>query len=298
MGTDTHQDEVVSVEDDDEREDRRLIEQVRAGDAAALETLIRRHQAFVFNLAVRMLYSPQDAEDATQEILVKVVTKLSGFEGRSQFRTWLYRIATNHLLNMKRGRMEPEVMSFADYGRRLDEAPNLDLPDAREVPVDVKLFVQEARIACTSGMLLCLDREQRLAYVLGEILGVKDAAAAEILELSREAFRQRLSRARRDLHSFLSGQCGLMNKANPCRCAKKARAFMHPGYLDPKNLLFARKHLRLMREMAPGRADHMDGYSDLGAEIYRAHPFYEPNDLAARVRQLVESPAFRSTFEV
>jgi RNA polymerase sigma factor (sigma-70 family) len=297
MATDTHQGDSVSCEDD-EREDRALVEQAKAGDAAAPEALVRRHQAFIFNLAVRMLYCPQDAEDATQEILIKVVTKLSTFEGRSRFRTWLYRIATNHLLNMKRGRMEPQVTSFADYGQSLDESPELDLPDPREVPVDVKLLVDEARIGCTSGMLLCLDREQRLSYVLGEILGVKDTVAAEILDLTRDAFRQRLSRARRDLHSFLNNQCGLMNKANPCRCEKKTRAFIRAGYMDPKNLLFAREHLRLVREVAPERCDDIDDYNDLGAEIYRAHPFYEPKDLAARVREVVESPGFRSTFNV
>ncbi len=298
MTIDNLQDDLTQPEDDGDREDRGLIDRAKAGDAAALEALVRRHQAFVFNIAVRMLYCPQDAEDATQEILIKVVTKLSTFEGRSRFRTWLYRIATNHLLNMKRGRMEPEMMSFADYGRGLDNTADLDLPDPREVPVDVKLLVDEARIGCTSGMLLCLDREQRLAYVLGEILGLKDTAAAEILELSRDAFRQRLARARRDLHSFLSGQCGLMNKANPCRCEKKTRAFMQAGYVDPKKLLFAREHLRVMREVAPARSDDIDDYNQLGAEIYRAHPFYEPSDLAARVREVVESPGFRSTFEV
>jgi RNA polymerase sigma factor (sigma-70 family) len=298
METDARQNATVSPEDDDEREDRALIEQAKGGNAAALEALVRRHQAFVFNLAVRMLYCPQDAEDAAQEILIKLVTKLSTFEGRSRFRTWLYRIATNHLLNMKRGRMEPETMTFSDYGRGLDETPDLDLPDSREMPVDAKLFIEEARIACTSAMLLCLDREQRLAYVLGEILGVTDAVAAEILELSRDAFRQRLARARHDLHSFLNDKCGLLNKANPCRCAKKARGFMQAGYIDPKNLLFARERVRLVREVAPARCSDVDGYDDLGVEIYRDHPFYEPEDLAVRVREVVESPAFRETFEV
>jgi RNA polymerase sigma factor (sigma-70 family) len=289
----------VSVEDEGEREDRELIARANAGEAAALEALVRRHQAYcIFNIAVRMLYCPQDAEDATQEILIKVVTKLSTFEGRSRFRTWLYRIATNHLLNMKRGSMEPAVTTFADYARSLDEAAELDLPDPREVPVDVKLLVEEARIGCTSGMLLCLDREQRLAYVLGEILGLTDAQAAEILELSRDAFRQRLARARRDLHRFLEGQCGLVNKANPCRCDKKTRSFIQAGLIDPKNLLFARERLRLMREAAPARCAEVDQYSGLGSEIYRNHPFYEPRDLAARVREVVESPGFRRTFEV
>jgi RNA polymerase sigma factor (sigma-70 family) len=53
-----------------------------------------------------MLHHPQDAEDATQEILIKVLTRLSSFEGRSSFRTWLYRIVVNHVLNMKRGQEE------------------------------------------------------------------------------------------------------------------------------------------------------------------------------------------------
>jgi len=283
--------------DDEEAQDRALVERAQRGDAEALEALVRRHQSFVFNLAVRMLYCPQDAQDASQEILIKVVTKLSTFEGRSRFRTWLYRIATNHLLNMKRGRNEMEV-TFSEYGLGLDQTPDLDPPDPREVPVDVRLVVDEARIGCTSGMLLCLDRQQRMAYVLGEILGVTDVVAAEILELSRDAFRQRLSRARRDLGRFLEEKCGLMSPANPCRCAKKARGFIRKGYLDPGKLLFASERLRLVREVAPARADEIDGYQDLGAEIYRNHPYYQPSDLAARVREVVRDPTFRRTFEI
>jgi RNA polymerase sigma factor (sigma-70 family) len=245
-----------------------------------------------------MLYHPEDAEDATQEILVKLITKLSTFEGRSRFRTWLYRIATNHLLNMKRGRSESETLTFSEYARGLDETPELDLPDPRELPIDTRLFLDEARIGCASGMLLCLSREQRLAYVLAEMLGVTDVVAAEILELSREAFRQRLARARRDLHSFLKDECGLMDPANPCRCARKARGFVQAGYMDPENLLFARERVRLVREVAPARSAAIDEYQDLGAAIYRDHPFYEPADIAARVRAVVEDPAFRNTFEI
>jgi hypothetical protein len=199
---------------------------------------------------------------------------------------------------MKRGRSESETLTFSEYARGLDQTPALDLPDPRELPIDIRLFLDEARIGCTSGMLLCLNREQRLAYVLAEILGVTDVVAAEILELSREAFRQRLARARRDLHNFLRDKCGLMNPANPCRCAKKARGFVQAGYMDPKHLLFARERVRLVREVTPARCDEMDEYQDLGAEIYRAHPFHEPADIAARVREVVEDPAFRSTFEV
>src|SRR5713226_8088848 len=99
-----------------DREDQNLVLRSRSGDRNALEELIQRHQAWIYNIAVRMLFHPQDAEDATQEILVKVLTRLASFEGRSSFRTWLYRVAFNNLLNMKRGREEQKSISFSVYG--------------------------------------------------------------------------------------------------------------------------------------------------------------------------------------
>src|SRR6266542_2448472 len=194
-----------------------------------------------------MVYLPQDAEDAPQQILVKLITKLSTFGGKSSFRTWLYRIVVNHVLNMKRGRADAAGWTFTRYGDSLDATPDMDLPDPRSVPADVQLLVDEARIGCTSGMLLCLDREQRLIYVLGEIFGVTDVVGGEILDISRENFRQKLSRARRDLHSFMQNQCGLINTSNPCRCARKTKGFAEAGYLDPHHLVFAHERVTRVR---------------------------------------------------
>src|SRR6202790_2659023 len=86
-----------------------LVERAKNGDRVALEKLVLRHQAWIYNIAVRMVFQPQDAEEVTQEVLIKVITKLSTFQGDSQFRTWLYRIATNHVLNMKRRSAETKV---------------------------------------------------------------------------------------------------------------------------------------------------------------------------------------------
>src|SRR6202045_4721713 len=204
-----------------DHEDQNLVMRARSGDRPALEELIQRHQGWIYNIAVRMLYHPQDAEDATQEILVKVLTRLSSFEGRSSFRTWLYRVAFNHLLNVKRGREELKITTFSAYGDALDNTPDLELPDRKGASPDTNLLVTEAMLACTSGMLLCLDREQRLTYILGAILSVSDSVGADVLEITAESFRQRLTRARRDLRNFMNDKCGLVNKSNPCLCAKK-----------------------------------------------------------------------------
>ncbi|HEV8711732.1 MAG TPA: RNA polymerase sigma factor [Candidatus Binatia bacterium] len=276
-----------------DREDRALVVRARSGDREALEELVRHHQGWIYNLAVRMLYHPQDAEDATQEILLKALTRLASFEGRSSFRTWLYRIVVNHVLNMKRGRVEHASTSFRSYGDALDNTPDLELPDPSSVPADVRLLVAEAMIGCVSGMLLCLDREQRLIYILGEIFAVTDTVAAELLEISCENFRQRLARARRDLHNFMNDKCGLVNRANPCRCAKKTRGFIQAGHVDPERLLFAHDHIRQVREVVPKAYETIRTLDDQCADIYRQHPFYESPDLVPMLRRLVESPDFR-----
>src|ERR1700724_1831042 len=200
-----------------DHEDQALVMRTRSGDREALEHLLERHQGWIYNIAVRMLYHPQDAEDATQEILLKALSRLSSFEGRGSFRTWLYRIVVNHLLNMKRGRVEHASLDFAFYGEALDNTPELELADPKSASPDTDLLVTEAMISCTSGMLLCLDREQRLTFILGAIFGVSDTVAAELLEITPDNFRQRLARARRDLRTFMHDQCGLVNQANPCR---------------------------------------------------------------------------------
>jgi RNA polymerase sigma factor (sigma-70 family) len=279
-------------------EDRALVRQARGGDREALEQLITRHQAWIYNIVLRMVYLPQDAEDATQEILVKLITKLSTFAGNSSFRTWLYRIVVNHVLNMKRVKADMVGWTFARYGDSLDATPDLNLPDPRAVPVDVQLLVDEARIGCISGMLLCLDREQRLIYILGEIFGVTDVIGAELLAISRENFRQKLTRARRDLHNFLHDKCGLVNQANPCRCAKKTQSFMKAGFVDPQNLLFARKHVTRVRDVAGKKREDLDALDDAYAELHRDHPFHEPASFVTSLRALINGTAFRSTLEL
>src|SRR5689334_4548778 len=270
-----------------------LLSRIREGDRGALEAVVERHQAWIYNIVLRMVYLPEDAEDATQEVLIKLVTKLSTFEGRSSFRTWLYRIVVNHVLNMKRARAEVAEWTFERYGSGLENAPDRELPDQASVPADVRLLVDEARISCTSGMLLCLDREQRLVYILGEIFGVSDVVGAELLEIERENFRQRLARARRDLHSFMHDKCGLVNQSNPCRCAKKTRGFIQAGYVDPTNLLFAREHVQQVREVVHTTAAALAEVDGQYAEVFRGHPFHEPVDLVPVLRAFLDRPEFK-----
>ncbi len=147
-------------------------------------------------------------------------------------------------------------------------------------------------------MLLCLDREQRLVYILGEIFGVTDAVGAELLEISRDSFRQKLARARRDLHAFLHDKCGLVNEANPCRCAKKTQGFAKAGYLNPEKLLFARERIITVRELAAKKIDDLEALDDAYGAIYREHPFHDAPDFVASLRALLDQAGFKSLLEL
>jgi RNA polymerase sigma factor (sigma-70 family) len=278
----------------DDSTDNVLVQQAIGGDRAALEKLILRHQAWIYNIALRMVFFPHDAEEVTQEVLVKVVTKLSTFQGECAFRTWLYRIAANHVLNMKRQAAEVRATTFADYGAAIEGTPDFELPDLKSVPVEVPLLVEEAKNGCTLGMLLCLDRKQRLIFTLGEIFGASDTVAAEVLELSTDNFRQSLSRARRDLYHFMNNQCGLVNQNNPCRCPKKTRGFIQAGHVDPQQLMFVPQHFERVRDVVPETIRAIEDVVERQhAEIFRDHPFLQPPNQIDWLRRILQTDNLR-----
>lgn len=284
---------------DDDLQDVELVSLANSGDRDALERLILRHQAWIYNIAVRMVFAPQDAEEVTQEVLIKAVTRLSTFRGDSKFRTWLYRITANHVLTMKRRGGETTPYTFSTYADAINGTPDLDLPDPKSVPVDVPLLVEETKIACTTGMLLCLDRRQRLIFTLGEIIGASDTVGGEVLDMTADNFRQCLARARRDLYQFMNHQCGLVNTSNPCRCPKKTKGFIDAGHVDPHHLLFVAPYVQRIRDAAAGTAREIDDVADRSfAAIYRDHPFLAASQQAGWLRRILDLPEVRATLNL
>jgi RNA polymerase sigma factor (sigma-70 family) len=278
----------------DAETDDQLISDSRAGDRDALDALVVRHQPWVLNLSVRMLYRREDAEDATQEILLKAFKALPSFRGDSKFSTWLYRIAVNHLLTVRTEKWAAAdaVCSFSAAAAGLQRVPDLDLPDPATVPVPVELLVNEVAAACTIGTLLCLDGRQRLVFILAVVLGLDDDAGAEIAEVTPANFRQILSRARRDLAEYLRGNCSLVEPNNACTCSRKTRAYIQGGLVDPGNLRFAAGHLRRVRDVVAGRPDtSVEAYVNAACDIYRGHPFVESPGQLEKVLQLLRSQA-------
>ncbi len=247
------------------------VARARSGDRAALESVVRAVQKDVYNLAIRFLWHPQDAEDATQEILIRVLTGLGGFRGESGFRTWVYRVACNALLTLRKQRMEQQSLSFEQFGE--DLAHGLSDASLRiEDDVIETLLLEEVKVGCTLAMLQCLDRDHRLAYILGEIMELDHMQAAEVLETKPAAFRKRLSRARASILSFMTGHCGLINPANACRCQRRVSTAIALKRVDPSHLLFATSQQQARRFPQVLAEIRQLEESRRAAALYQSHP--------------------------
>lgn len=257
-----------------DKDDNELIAQAREGSKIALETLIKKHQHYIYNVALKMTLSPSDAEDVTQEVLIKVITHLAQFKGKSNFRTWLYRITFNHFLRMKKVCLEDNIDSFDQYGSELVQMQDTDLSDLEKA--EMRELIQEANISCMSGMLLCLDREQRLVYVLGEIFGIDHTIGSQMLDISKDNFRQKLARARKDLYSFMNNKCGLINTSNPCRCHRKTKSFIKAGWVDKDKMKYNTAYVKKINEEAQEKAEDLCDLTEIAyADLFRNHPFQE-----------------------
>ena len=271
----------------------KLVELAVTGKKEALEDIVRCIQDRVYKLAPRMLAHPEDAEDAAQEILIKVITHLSSFRKESAFMTWVYRISANHLLNTRKRRAELLEIDFEQCQQQIDKGfadewhPSLSEAEQR-------LIVEELRVNCLQTLLQCLDRNLRMAYALGEIFEVRSDEGAYILGIKPEIFRKRLSRARKLLRKFMRKNCGLINSENPCQCSLLAPCAVKTGWVKPEKLIFA-KH-----KGKPQNDDFDESYlhelDELKriAVLFRRHPDYSaPETFVENIKEVLDSGRFK-----
>lgn len=219
-----------------EKEITQLIDRAVDGDRDALEAVLSSVQDLVFNLSLRMLGTFPDAEDASQDIILKIITHLSSFQKDSSFSTWVFSIASNHLRNYKKHMFAHAPLSFDFYGDDIKNADLNGLPDLTQ-SVDKNLLAEELKLSCTNVMLQCLDPESRCVFILGTMFRLDSREAGAALAITPEAYRQKLSRARKRMAEFLSEYCGEYGRGD-CRCARRLNYAIQAHRLDPHWLSF------------------------------------------------------------
>jgi len=276
--------------------DTKLIANALTGDAHSLEKLILRHQAWIYNIAFKMVMDHDDASDITQEILIKMITNLSSYDSRkAAFRTWLYRITVNHILSMKKKKFERRIHDFDRYIDLIKSLPDHDPGNHPEAD----LMAQEFKVGCMLGMLMCLSRKDRLAFLLGAVFELKDTIGAELMDISRENFRKKLSRSRQRLFRHMKGVCGHVNPENTCLCKNKFQSFVDMGRLSSDATLYHNPETRQVKEVIEKRLEQFtDHYWDPFLHHFQTQPFYSPPDMVVWFREMIRHDKFKGIFNL
>ena len=217
--------------------DAALIERARNGDRIAVSEILTSLQVPLHRLAVSMLWSREDAEDATQEALIAVMTNLATFRGDSSVQTWAYRIAVRLYLRKRRSNTERLGLTFDAFAADLLDG----LATGDSVQPDAELLAEEVRVGCTLAVLQCLDRDDRIVFVLGDVLGLTGQDAAEVLGVTHDVYRKRLSRVRERMKRAVSAHCGIVDPSATCRCARRVDVAVRSGRVDPSRLRFVER---------------------------------------------------------
>lgn len=250
--------------------ERELVDRAIAGDGAAISDVVRQLQDPLYRLALRMVWRPAEAEDATQEILLRVVGNLATWRGEAKLLTWAYRIGVNYLLNLKRQTpQEAAQLSLDTYREGL--ADGLAAEDYRGP--EAELLSHEVRLNCSQAMLQCLARDERVAFVLGQVFELGSTDAAWILGITASAYRKRLERAKKRIATFLNSTCGVANPEAFCRCSRRVDKALALGRVDPKQPVFARHAVSAGGRNVNAAEEQMIRLHDAAAVI-RVHPDY------------------------
>ncbi len=263
-----------------------LVDKAVSGDRQSLQHLIISVEDIIYNLSLRMLGSPHDAEDAMQEIIIKIITQLSTFRKESTFSTWVYRIATNYLINFKKSMFAQQPLSFEFYGEDIKAGfiPNTDDLLQR---VDENILAEELKLSCTNVMLQCLDPESRSIYILGVMFKADSKVCGEILDITPEAYRQRLSRIRKKVGEFLSDYCGLSEKGN-CDCKKRVGYAIKSQRLNPNNLEYSDLE-KLDNAVTLGFTQAMEEMDELSLVFGRLPQYRSPKVIKGFLEKLLDS---------
>lgn len=181
-----------------ERDDSVLIQKCVRGDRAAFGLLVRRYQDRLFNTVVRILGNADDAADIVQESFLHAFVKLDAFKGDARFFTWLYRIAVNASISLKRKQRVVLSTDSHDLLPRLQESI-----DQSESSRPESVLERRERIAQLETALNLLTPDHRAVLVLKEIEGCNYESIAEILRVPVGTVRSRLHRARLELRDQL-----------------------------------------------------------------------------------------------
>ncbi|MCP4129612.1 MAG: RNA polymerase sigma factor [bacterium] len=235
------------------------------------EQFIKHISNYIYNIAIRMLWHPEDAEDATQDILIKVLNNIDSFREESKIETWVYRIAVNHLVDFKQKRFKDQEISFDEFAADV----NVNYPEMPTTidDAEIKIYIEELKVGCTHALLQCLDKKHRMIFILSCIFNINSTSGADIMEMEPANYRKKLSRARKKILSFMKSNCGLYNPEAKCSCKRRLPIALEKNRVNKNAILFANKTSATIQ-------DYVDTMNELDevSRIYQSGPGFKLNN--------------------
>lgn len=266
------------------------IDKAVSGDRDALSELLGEVQDTVFNLSLRMLGMVADAEDATQDILIRIMSNLASFRKDSAFTTWVYRLSVNYLIDYRKSMFAQRPLNFEFYGNDIRFAKTDDIERLVD-DLTRQTLADELKMSCTNVMLQCLDAENRCIFILGTMFKLDSRIAGEILGMTPENYRQKLSRARKKMAGFLSEYCGLTGTGS-CDCLKRVDHAVSQRRINPMKPDFLGLKV-LEKDILTDCKEEMEKLDEL-SNTFETFPNYRsPITAQTAIDKLLRSPSLQ-----
>lgn len=267
---------------------KNIIGSALSGNQASLTKLINLVSDKIFNIALYFHGEYSLAQDASQDILIQVIQKLNTLKNPDKFENWAYTIASNKLRNTLRDSKRFKGLSFE--AMEADSKSHLELSDTQNEDIEnIKELAYELKISCTIAMLMCLEKEDRMIFLFSSLLNLKSNVASEILGLSPDLFRKRLSRAKKKLMNFIDENCGLVNPDNPCKCKQRVNYALLQGRISPNQKYYSSVDFVENETSLSKKILEMEELEDMGT-IFKNNPSYKmPSEILNKVIEIAKN---------
>ncbi|MBL7661795.1 sigma-70 family RNA polymerase sigma factor [bacterium] len=181
--------------------DEELVEMFRSGCQQSFEHLIKRYETKAYHLSMRLTRNQEDAEEVLQDVFLTVYRKLEGFEGKSKFSSWLYRITVNSAFMKLRKRKNHEFLGIEEA---IDQIESKYMFEERDYGDDASELVAGAELGeILEAAIKRIPEEYRAVFVLRDVDGLSNQEVAAMLDITVPAVKSRLHRARMMLRKRL-----------------------------------------------------------------------------------------------
>lgn len=181
--------------------------------------IYEKYYQYIYNYALKLTCHPEDAMDLTQETFLKAMKNLNSLASKNALSSWLRKICFHEFINIAKKEENKYLVDIEDISDLETEYNNRVFDtNTPEKEVIVAEEIQQMQNGCFYAMVRKLSLNQRIAFSLIDMYGMKTSEVASLLNMSENATKALLHRARLNIDAFFSNHCDLLNEKNPCFC--------------------------------------------------------------------------------